>query len=208
MDSISQICVLCCESIYPYNHIYCNNDFMCVIKENHTESDKFSLMNSNEKVFNPFELNNNDIDDIFPTPDIDPDKHFYNQTSTVCHSNYYLEDSFVKHCIMNSLDSNCFSLFHLNIRSAPKNLEHLDAYLKCINFNFTILGLSETWFNDYTVANYDTNGYVKENVYRKDKRGGGVSLFIKDKISYILRNDLNCTNEFIESLFVQIPRNI
>ena len=35
-----------------------------------------------------------------------------------------------------------------------------------------------------------------------------MSLFIKDKISYIIRNDLNRTNEFIERLFVQIPRNI
>ena len=81
---------------------------------------------------------------------------------------------------MNSLDSNCFSLFHSNIRSAPKNLEHLDAYLKCINFNFTILGLSETWFNDYTVANYDTNGYVNGYVYRK---GVGVCHYLS-RIKY------------------------
>ena len=76
--------------------------------------------------------------------------------------------------------------------------------MKCINFNFTILGLSETWFNDYTVANYDINGYIKENVYRKDKRGVVVSkslcsLFADDTMVAPIAETTNKSLSFLAS---------
>ena len=36
--------------------------------------------------------------------------------------------------------------------------------------------------------------------------GGGVSLFIKDSITYQCRVDLDIVNEFIECVFIEIPK--
>ena len=41
-------------------------------------------------------------------------------------------------------------------------------------------------------------------MYRKDRKGGGVSLFIKETIQYSVINDIGENNEFIESLCVEL----
>ena len=40
--------------------------------------------------------------------------------------------------------------------------------------------------------------------YRKERTGGGVSLFIKNGIEYVKRDDLSVFNNYIESLFIEV----
>ena len=42
---------------------------------------------------------------------------------------------------------------------------------------------------------------------RLDKKGGGVSLYINEKIPFIERHDLNVFNEYIESVFIEIDKS-
>ena len=105
--------------------------------------------------------------------------------------------------------SNCnLSLFHQNIQSLNKHSNDLVNYLSSLKHHFDIYGFSETWFNCDTDANIiDLGEYSSESCVRKDRRGGGVTLFIKSSLNYINRHDLvfNCID--CDSLFVEITLN-
>ena len=65
-------------------------------------------------------------------------------------------------------------------------------------------GFSETWLQENNFNMYNMNGYQCEHEFRKDRKGGGVSLYIKNHMQYNSRMDLNKFNNNIESLFVEI----
>ena len=116
-----------------------------------------------------------------------------------------MADSFVKnHSYI--LNENSYSLLHSNIRSAAKNLDKLDNYLNVLNTKFSVIGLSETWFSDSTASLYDIQGYEKIDNYRKEKRGGGVSLLINDCLDYSRRKDLDVVTDDVESIFIEIEK--
>ena len=52
------------------------------------------------------------------------------------------------------------------------------------------MGFNETWLNDSKVSSYSINGYDHLYHHRKYRPGGGVSLYVKNYIKYILRQDL------------------
>lgn len=100
------------------------------------------------------------------------------------------------------------SLFHSNIRSLNKHYDDIANYLSSLQHHFDIYGFSETWFTSDNDANIvDIGDYSIENCNRKDRRGGGVSLFIKSDLNYVNRPDLiiNCID--CDSLFVEISHN-
>ena len=87
--------------------------------------------------------------------------NFFNMVANKFHhSHYYLKDSFTTK--VNDLDINfsCFSLFHYNVRSIPKNMQNFQNYLDTLNFRFSIMDFSETWFTD---VNYKLS---KQNLLR------------------------------------------
>ena len=94
-----------------------------------------------EKLFIPFELNDNDhVSDL---SDVDPDFNFfssYNQVGAKC--NYYLESSFNADVAENKCVKNIFSVCHANIQSISKNLNSLESYLNTLDHEFTIVGLT------------------------------------------------------------------
>ena len=61
--------------------------------------------------------------------------------------------------------------------------------------------------NNANVNTYELPGYQHEFDYRKNKIGGGVSIFTKHNVEYRTRTDLNISNKFIESLFIEIPKS-
>ena len=77
-------------------------------------------------------------------------------------------------------NDSCFSVIHMNIRSTPRTLHEFEAYLHCLEFDFTVIALNETWFTDSTAEMYGLTGYYHEIQYRKDRKGGGVSLLLKE----------------------------
>ena len=70
------------------------------------------------------------------------------------------------------------------------------------------MGFTETWLNDSKASFYSMNGYDHLYHHRKDRPGGGVSLYVKNDIKYILREDLSIdianTNSHCESIFIEV----
>ena len=64
------------------------------------------------------------------------------------------------------LENNYFSIMHLNIRSIPRHLNEFTLFLETIKFSFSVIGISETWFNESTVDVYNIDGYQSVHKYR------------------------------------------
>ena len=109
--------------------------------------------------------------------------------------------------LQNCVDNTYLSLIHLNIRSFQKNYSNFENYISALDFEFSIIGFSETWLTDSNKSFCSIVGYNHEYLYRQDKIGGGVSLFIKDNVKYFVRSDLSILNKHIEVIFVEIDKN-
>ena len=202
-------CRLCVEGFFPYNHFYDDNDFIKCIEELSLSSDIAVRLLNNTKVFNPFDINEDDDDIIEYHGDIDPDKCYFNEYSHKLfkNCNYYTEDSFNRYLAKHVISNNSFSVAHLNIRSIPANLSAFLSFIDSLDHCFTVIGLSETWLNPSNVSTYGISGY--NHVYRTrcTSRGGGVSLFVSEKFVYSEMTDYCMVNDYIESLFVKISNN-
>ena len=73
---------------------------------------------------------------------IDPDMNYPQLNDSLSNSNYYDENSF--NCSFSN--NNNLSLFHMNIRSIPKHLGDLIAYLANLKNSFSVIGISETGY--------------------------------------------------------------
>ena len=65
-----------------------------------------------------------------------------------------------------------FSLLHFNTRSLNKHFEYLKYIVSTMKFPCSVMGLSETWLRDESVAGYSIDGYILETNSRAEKRGG------------------------------------
>ena len=119
------------------------------------------------------EININNPPDFIIDPDhidysvlgsIDPDTNILlgNDTS-LCH--YFTEFEF-NQCIPSD---GKFSLFNLNIRSLPKNIEKVQHFLEGLHYKFTIITFTETWLAEYNSSLHNFIGY--SHVYKlRDKK--------------------------------------
>ena len=203
-------CPKCVESIFPFNHFHDNEDFYGAILEELLDcSYQYHIIN--QRIFNPFEVND---DHEYPLTEIDPDIQFYLNShylkSTKC--DYYHENSFNKH-VVQKINQNSekkeshLSLFHTNIKSLSKHFDELELYLESLNYNFSFIGLTETWLNDNNCDLFARDNYESINRYRKHRIGGGVSLYIKQDIKYKSRSDLECFDTNFETLFVEVDKS-
>ena len=135
--------------------------------------------------------------------ELDPDTNVTN----VLYNNeckYYNEDSFneLLRSEPNIIDS--LSLLHVNIRSVPKNLSELQNYMECLNTNFSIVGLSETWLNENNSDMYQIEGYESVSKFRTERRGGGVSLYVRRGVEFKRRSDFELIKDENECIFIEI----
>ena len=196
-----------CMSAFPFANLH-DSEFASTMGSNSISS-KLNIKDLSDKVFNPFQVNDDNQNlDIYAA---DPDLNYFNNATTlsnVSSCDYYNEDTFNAKCNSLNLDPKSISVLHLNIRSASKNLEKLEIYLKNISYEFKFIGLSETWFNDVSVDQYSLTHYNIESVYRSHCRGGGVSLLIKDSIQYCVRKDLCINDAILQAIFVEVDKDI
>ena len=199
-------CPCCVKSIFPYNHIDDDDEFYSVIIEG-VLGYSYQFQEMNKKVFIPFEIN--DQSDT-PLTEIDPDLQFYLETSYIRNTkcDYYMEDTFIKKISTPGNHNKKLSLLHLNIKSLPRHYDEFIEYLTLLNFEFSCLGISETWLNECKEALHDIPGYVTVSKYRTDRRGGGVSLYIRHEICLTIRHDVDCFDSEMESIFIEIDRHI
>lgn len=203
MNSAQWFCQVCLSEIFPFNHYSNDTDFHFALSETPSNFD-FNLEYNQLKYrhFNPF-LNDSDTRYLLNNLDIDPNNNVFTENSQILSNcTYYVTKKF-NNIFTNT--SNCFSTLHFNIRSLKKNFADFNEYLSTINFSFSAIALSETWLNESTNDIYSIPGYTFVSSYRKNKRGGGVGIFIKSSFEYKLRPDLQpSSQDVIESIFVEL----
>ena len=147
----------------------------------------------------------NDLDHIDHSilGNIDPDTNFLSNINTsIC--NYYSELEFNKQFPQDYK----FSIFNLNVRSLPKNIDKVKHFLEGLHYNFSILSFTETWLCDYNISTHNFIGYTHLFQIRgKNKVGGGVSMFIDRRINYLSRDDIKLDLEFVDVLAIEIPKD-
>ena len=192
-------CPTCLSIIFPFNSIEDDDNIQLEIR-NHTNN-MHNIETLNEMIFQPFEIN--DMEEI---NDLDPDSNFYNpfinQNITGC--KYYNFDQLNKETNSNSL--NHFSTFCFNIRSLPKNHRKLLTLLDTIDVQFSTLSLTETWLQDHNSELYEIDGFTHVSQIRSNKGGGGVSIFIRNNISFKTREDLNYNSTDYQLLWVELDK--
>jgi len=81
-------------------------------------------------------------------------------------------------------------------------------YLDNLGHPFKVIGITETWMNASNVDSITIKGYNHELMYRSNKIGGGVSVFVKNNLNYIRRTDLEINDEFVETVIIEVDKNI
>ena len=126
----------------------------------------------------------------------------YNPGNISC--DYHLEDSFHKLKRSNDLE-NCFSLYHINVRSLMNKKMKLIGHFKTLNTTFKVFGITETWLDQNSISFAKFDSYNSEHSVRKiGDIGGGASIYIHEAIDYTSRSDLSCNDSFIESCFIEM----
>ena len=102
--------------------------------------------------------------------------------------------------------TSCISTSSINCRSISKKIENIECSLKSLDNKFNFVGLSETWLkiNDNSDI-FNIPDYTLLSKPRTGKRGGGVGLYVTDKTSFKVRDDLvmNPVTCQYESLFIE-----
>ena len=181
----SWYCVTCMESLFAFNHFDDETDFLKAIADmSHQEASVQLGLRS--KLFNPFEINEDEHEILDYQGDLDPDKYYFNQYShrLIKNCNYFLEESFKIHLSHHHISNEAFSMLHLNIRSIPANLPAFQSYLDILDHHFSIVGLTETWLKPSNISAYGIGGYNHVGITRQNTKGGGISLFLSQEIVY------------------------
>ena len=104
-----------------------------------------------------------------------------------------------------------FKAMHFNIRSLNENFHKLQLLLHNITeskVSLDFLLLCETFMTDYNCMLFNLPGYSKVEHHRKNSRGGGVAIYVKNCHDYKIRNDLSYYEEGIfESIFIETTLN-
>ena len=87
---------------------------------------------------------------------------------------------------------------NLNARSLNSNFREIDDYLSSLNYQFDIIAISETWVSEPEHNKFNINGYDVYHTNRKNKRRGGVALYVKQELACKF---LSCKSLVVDDLF-------
>ena len=111
------------------------------------------------------------------------------------------------------INSNCssdFSMLHINPRSFNRNKDAINAYIDNCQYQFSIIAMSETWFNEDDSNIIHIDNYSLVNKPRHGRRSGGAVLYIHNSLKYKVRDDLILIDKHTvdpdhsESVFIEI----
>ena len=108
-----------------------------------------------------------------------------------------------KQTVLPSLKEN-ISIICFNIRSFNKNIDEFLGFLTNCNHSFDIIILTETWARDETQSLCHISGFNSTHNFRPEKRGGGVSIFVKENLPFDVIDELNISNEEIECVGIKL----
>ena len=119
---------------------------------------------------------------------------------------YYSTHDFHSSEAINSSLAKSFSALHLNTRSLAANFNSFCLVLQDLNHLFPVIALTETKIKQGSDPFVNTSLPSYHFLSQPSlSNSGGVGFFVKDNLSYTLRQDLckNAQNEF-ESLWIEI----
>ena len=96
----------------------------------------------------------------------------------------------------------------MNIRSLQRNFHALKNYFSGLEFEFTLLGVTETWMNDMNCDYFSMPAYHFIENHRSDRSGGGVGIFLRRNCDFCIHHDLVVFNNLFESVLIEIPNTV
>lgn len=202
--SNSFVCYQCLESTFPF-HSLNNNDLRETIKNLSNNQTERNIDRLNELIFNPFEV----LNDCSETPGRMSEHFDQSAPQLQINNRYYTSGDFSELIKNNNSHQEQLSFLHLNIRSLRSKTDDFYNYLKILNFDFSIIALTETWLKDDADEIPQVPEYKTISLNRKNKDGGGVCLFVKTNFKFKIRTDLNemqSNSDTTEMLFIEIIR--
>ena len=156
------------------------------------------------RIFEPHHFDPFSVNEDLKDNNQDPDVNFYQTQISSLDTNYYIPNK-VKENLEN-FQQKSFSFLHLNIRSMSKNFESFREFLDSFCFSFSAICLSETWCQPHETSNSNLQipGYVSLHQTRKNRRRGGLCIFLLESLSYKVRDDLAVNSSAIECLYVEL----
>lgn len=125
---------------------------------------------------------------LFGNDGLDPDVIFFQNCSNLQTKSYDI-DEFVNRFKDDSAGEATFSCIHFNSRSVHTNFDQISAFVNPLEFDFDVIGPSETWLKD-TDNLPNMPGYNSVCSNRCEKSGGGVGLYVRNSYSFFKRQDL------------------
>ena len=136
--------------------------------------------------------------------DIDPDTNFLNFEQSNSSCKYQTLQEFTTNFLSNENFYNFF-LINFNIRSFPRNHDHLEAFLDCLPKFPDVLVLTETWNSSQNLNLCKISNFEGTHVYRSGtQRSGGVSIFISNQYKFEQIPSLCFVNEVMEVCAVSV----
>ena len=78
-------------------------------------------------------------------------------------------------------------------------------FLDSLKYDFSIIGITESWLKPSNVNNYTPDNYNHEYDIRSTSPGGRTSLFMSDKLKYIVSNDIHFDKKLsINSIAIEL----
>ena len=100
---------------------------------------------------------------------------------------------------------NSFSVFHSNVKSLAANFDNLMILLSEFKHNFNVIGVSETKImsNKDPIVNTNITGYLFAS-QPSLHNAGGVGFYIHYDCNFHFRDDLSCTTDDFEYLWIEV----
>ena len=166
-----------CSVIFPFCSIL-DDEFDYINSSLDVKKSYYELYNTCKSLSEECKKKNEHLKDDFQNI-INTENILDDESNMNC--DYYTNDEF------NCKFSNIYglSVLHFNCRSVKANFSNLQDYILSLVKNFDIIAVTETWLNetdnvnDFCMAEYDI-AYMN----RKNKRGGGVMIYVSKRIKF------------------------
>ena len=188
-DETKWFCIECSKDIFPFSSLNDVEFFSTTQGKKIKFLTKTKLRPANEEILI------NKLNDAMNSSDLSNPNTYYNI------------DNFNQSFKSNTM--NGFNLLHLNISSLPYHREQFHTFLSDIDIDFDIIGITETKLKTgkKPLNSIDIEHYVSEHT-TTDSNAGGALLYIKEGITYKVRNDLAIIKSTeLESIFIEIQNS-
>ena len=192
------LCENCYKMCFPFTSLD-NNELISELSVNlPPENISFDDLNNSNLMFESNKVSLND--------DIDPDINFYEGLRHK-KSRYYTYDDF--NAKISCKNDTNISILHVNCRSIKNKFGIFESLLHNLDKKFDIIALTETWLTQNDDLNfYNLEGYTIEHINRKQKLGGGIIIYVNNKLSTSRIENMSFSeHNYMDALALEVQLN-